>query len=374
MLQRQTPDGGPTVSPLEHQANAAMRTAAPHAPRIETQSETNRSYPALTSRTAGLVASADFCPIKMVDPAASLWNNEGPFAKPGRTRLRADGFMVRRALVVEDDPDIGLVLSDHLNRQGFTTTLLTAGKEAVPWTRQNLPELILLDLMLPDVDGYVICENLKLDRLTNLIPVVMVTARTHHDERIRGLEVGANYYLTKPFTQESLQRAIVKAFAWRDDLQRRGTTGEIHFHLRSDTRHLEELNRLLASLFFFSDLTNHQIKQMTMAVRELGANAIEWGHRNQVERLVTVTYRLDAEKITIAIQDTGPGFDPSNLAHAAQPDDPVSHLQTRQGLGIRDGGFGIMMARGLVDDLQYNETGNEVRLVKFFTRRDQSAE
>ena len=103
-----------------------------------------------------------------------------------------------------------------------------------------------------------------------------------------------------------------------------------------------------------------------MAVRELCVNAIEWGHQNQIDRIVTVVYQIDSEKITIVIRDEGPGFDPTNLPHAAQPEDPVSHMMVRETLGLREGGFGILLARGLVDELQYNETGNEVRLVKFF--------
>jgi anti-sigma regulatory factor (Ser/Thr protein kinase) len=102
-----------------------------------------------------------------------------------------------------------------------------------------------------------------------------------------------------------------------------------------------------------------------MAIRELGINAIEWGHRKHVERIITVTYRIDPQKIAIVIRDEGPGFNPNHLPHAAHGEDPVAHLEVREAMGLRAGGFGILMARGLVDDLQYNGAGNEVRLVKF---------
>ena len=98
----------------------------------------------------------------------------------------------------------------------------------------------------------------------------------------------------------------------------------------------------------------------------MGTNAIEWGHKNQVDRIVTVVYRIDPQKITITIRDTGPGFNPSNLPHAANLEDPVGHMMVRETLGLREGGFGILMSQGLVDELSYNETGNEVRLVKHF--------
>jgi len=278
--------------------------------------------------------------------------------------------MNRKALIVDDEQDLGLILSEHMRHWGFDPTLLLEGKNVVDWVQKNHPDVILLDLMLPDIDGYSICETLKLDRETNLIPVIMITALSEHEDRVKGLQVGANIYLTKPFTAEKLNQAVQSTLNWLEDLKEHGTEGEIRFHLQSDTHYLEELNHLLGSLFLFSGLSKQQIKQLTTAVRELGTNAIEWGHSKQSERIVTVDYRIDPEKITIDIKDTGPGFTPSNLPHAANQDDPVSHMMVRETLGMREGGFGIMMSRGLVDEMSYNDKGNEVKLIKYFSPRD----
>jgi two-component system OmpR family response regulator len=275
--------------------------------------------------------------------------------------------MIRKALIVDDEQELGLILVEHLRNWGFEPTLLLDGKNVVDWVRKNRPAVIILDLMLPDIDGYSICETLKLDRDTNLIPIIMSTALTDQDDKVHGLQVGANTYLTKPFTADALNHAIENALNWLDDLKRNGTQGEIRFHLQSDTHYLEELNHLLGSLFLFSGLTQQQVKQLTTAVRELGTNAIEWGHKKESDRIVTVDYRIDPEKITIDIKDTGSGFNPTNLAHIAYPDDPISHMMVREMLGMREGGFGIMMARGLVDEMSYNEKGNEVRLIKYFS-------
>jgi DNA-binding response OmpR family regulator len=277
--------------------------------------------------------------------------------------------MSRQVLIVEDDAALGQLLTEDLQNSGMRPTLLGVGKPAADWVRRHRPDLVLLDLMLPDVDGYEVCKELKLGRETNRVPLVMVTALAREEDRVRGLEVGANDYLTKPFTRAQLYAAIDGAFAWRRELERHGTEGEVRFEMRSNTRHLEELNQLLASLFLHTPLSQKQVQQLAMAVRELGANAIEWGHRNQADRIVTVTYRIDAAKVVIAIRDTGPGFDPANLPHAARPDDPLGHLSVRESLRLREGGFGILMARGLVDELRYNQTGNEVRLVKYYAGR-----
>jgi DNA-binding response OmpR family regulator len=281
--------------------------------------------------------------------------------------------MSRKALVVEDERVTGELLAEFLSRRGFETTVLTQGKLAVAWTRENQPDLVLLDLMLPDADGYKICEDLKLDRPTSLIPIIMVTACDLHADRVHGIQVGANYYLVKPFSLEQLDQAVNHVLAWRDHLEHEGARGEIHFSLQSDTQCLEELNHLLAALFLYSGLPEMHVRQLTLAVREMGTNAIEWGHQKQLDRIVRVTYRIDPDKVTVVVRDTGPGFSPDNLPHAASLEDPERHMLVRETLGLREGGFGILLARGLVDKLQYNEVGNEVQMIKYYSQRAASS-
>src|SRR4051794_4884401 len=114
--------------------------------------------------------------------------------------------MSRIALIVEDEKDTGLLLGEHLRRWGFTPTVLAEGPPAISWVRQHKPELILLDLLFPGMDGFTICENLKLDRETNLIPIIIITALTDPEDKVHGLQVGANRYLTKPFTATDLRK------------------------------------------------------------------------------------------------------------------------------------------------------------------------
>ncbi len=280
--------------------------------------------------------------------------------------------MPRAALVVEDEQDTGMLLAEHLRRWGYEPTVMNRGKSAISWVRDNQPDLILLDLLLPDIDGFEICEVLKLERDTNLIPIIMISALTAKEDKLKGLKVGANQYLPKPFDSEELHGAIEQAFSWKKEMENKGSQGEIQFQLQSDTKYLEELNGLLSALLLYSGLDEDHVRQLTTAVREMGTNAIEWGHQKQVDMILNVTYHIDSEKVTIVIEDRGPGFNPKNVPHAADPEDPVSHMMVREALGLREGGFGILMSRGLVDDLQYNETGNEVRLVKYFSPQKSS--
>jgi two-component system, OmpR family, response regulator len=272
--------------------------------------------------------------------------------------------MSPRALIVEDEQAVGLILSEILRQRGFEPVVFDHGQGVVEWVRRHKPDLVLLDLMLPDRDGFEICQELKLERDTNLIPLIMVTALGRHEDVARGLRVGANYYLTKPFNVEQLLEAIDHVLAWRQELGRRGASGEIHFQFHSDLRYLEELNGLLASLLLYTGMCEEDAHRLTTAVREMGVNAIEWGHRKRVDQLVTVTYRIDAEKVEIVVTDQGEGFNRGNLPHAARDEDPVGHMAVREERGLRAGGYGILLSKGLVDELAYNERGNEVRLIK----------
>jgi CheY-like chemotaxis protein len=273
------------------------------------------------------------------------------------------------ALIVAPDGATTERLAELLKERGYVPTNLTEGKSAHHWVRQHRPDLVFLDLELPDLDSSKVCEMFKLDQETNLIPLILLTPRGEQNHRDSRFEVGANQYLPKPFTAQQLDQAVHESNVWRDSLLKNGAFGEIHFHLQSDLGYLDEFNKLLSSLFLQSGLNEVEAKQLTMAVRELGANAIEWGHKRQVDRIVAVTYRVERDKVTVVIRDTGPGFNPEQVPHAARSDDPVSHMEVREALGLREGGFGIMIVKGLVDELCYNECGNEVRLVKYVSAR-----
>jgi anti-sigma regulatory factor (Ser/Thr protein kinase) len=232
----------------------------------------------------------------------------------------------------------------------------------------------MLDLMMPDLDGFAVCEQLKRNRETNLIPILMVTALTDANHRAQGVRVGANGYVTKPFTPDQLYQAIDAAFAWQREHSEHGTTGEINFDIRSEATYLQQTNDLLADLYAHTPLTERQVKDLKQAVMEMGGNAIEWGHRKNADLSLQITYRIYPDRVALIIRDQGPGFDPRDLPHAARPEDPIGHLDVRTDLGLREGGFGIMLARGLVDEFSYNNTGNEVTLVKHFEKKPRASD
>lgn len=274
--------------------------------------------------------------------------------------------MSLHVLIVEDELDSSEVLSRLVRSRGDRVEVVARGGEVLPAVRRRQPDLILLDLMLPDVDGYTLCEQLKIDRDTNLIPILMVTALGDFANQVKGVRVGANGYITKPFEAQTLFQAMDDAVAWRQRHQEHGTEGEIHFHCRGEAGFLHDINDLLTDLYRHTPLDERQVKDLRQAVVEMGTNAIEWGHGKNAELPLHITYRIEPSHITLVIRDQGPGFDPKCLPHAASDENPIGHLDIRNELGLREGGFGIMLARGLVDHFQYNEQGNEVTLIKRF--------
>jgi DNA-binding response OmpR family regulator len=274
--------------------------------------------------------------------------------------------MPRTVLIVDDERDTNDILASLVQARNFEPIQLFAGSQVAAAVRDHVPSLILLDLMLPDIDGFAVCDQLKRDRETNLIPIIMVTALHDAGHRAAGVRVGANGYLTKPFTPDQLFEEIDKALAWRHEHETRGTHGEIDFNIRSEATYLQQANDMLADLFAHTPLTERQIKDLKQVVLEMGGNAIEWGHRKNADLVLQITYRIDPEAVTLIIHDQGPGFNPSQIPHAASDEDPIGHLDVRNELGIREGGFGIMLAKGLVDEFHYNERGNEVTLIKRF--------
>jgi two-component system, OmpR family, response regulator len=274
--------------------------------------------------------------------------------------------MPRTVLVIDDERDTNDILANLVQARGFEPIQVFSGEQAVAAIADQKPDLILLDVMLPDFGGFELCDRLKRARETNLIPIVMVTALQDAHHRATGVRVGANGYLTKPFTPAQLYQMMDAALAWHEEHKQRGTTGEVNFDVRSELTYLSQASDMLADLFAHTPLTDRHLKDLKQAVMEMGGNAIEWGHRKNADLVLRITYRIDPNAVTLIIKDQGPGFNPRNLPHAASDEDPIGHIEIRNELGLREGGFGIMLARGLVDQFHYNRDGNEVTLVKYF--------
>jgi DNA-binding response OmpR family regulator len=132
-------------------------------------------------------------------------------------------------LVVEDEPDIRNLIVHHLTREGFRCRTAATGPEALARVRSVPPDLVVLDLMLPEMDGLEVCRRLRGDPATASLPLIMLTAKTDEVDRIVGLELGADDYLAKPFSPKELVarvRAVLRR-ARPAPISRPITVGEV---------------------------------------------------------------------------------------------------------------------------------------------------
>ena len=110
----------------------------------------------------------------------------------------------KRVLIVDDEPDIVALVAYHLAKSGYGVSTATTGADAIEKARAEHPAAIVLDLMLPDMSGFKVLEKLRADETTKTVAVLMLTARRDEPDRIRGLSLGADDYLTKPFSPQEL--------------------------------------------------------------------------------------------------------------------------------------------------------------------------
>ncbi|MCA9728470.1 MAG: response regulator [Candidatus Eisenbacteria bacterium] len=119
-----------------------------------------------------------------------------------------------RLLVVEDDPDLRKILKAVLLREGYKVQEAGDGEEALRVIDASQPDLILLDVMMPKMDGRQVCQRLKANARTSQIPIIMLTAMSESDDRVRGLDLGANDYITKPYEQRELLMRVRNLLDW----------------------------------------------------------------------------------------------------------------------------------------------------------------
>ena len=116
--------------------------------------------------------------------------------------------MAKVILVVDDDPKQLVLIRDLLRLSGFTTIEATGGEQGIELAKSKKPDLILMDILMPKVDGYTACREIKMDKATKAIPVVMLTSVDYELNKELGRDMGANGYMTKPVNRQELLDVI----------------------------------------------------------------------------------------------------------------------------------------------------------------------
>ncbi|WP_169977259.1 response regulator [Tautonia rosea] len=227
------------------------------------------------------------------------------------------------ALIVEDEPDANTLLSMLVQMRGYRPQSALGGIEALEQLNQHRPDVVLLDLMLPDLSGYEVCRAIKAARETALIPVVVVSAARVEENEARSYAAGANDFVPKPYTPDQIFRALSAADAWRQDVGRRPAEGCFSFDLRDPLEPLRELSRLRSLLRAWTPLPNDSLCSVIVALRDLWDSASSWGRRQEGSvtgrPIASVHYRLESDRLVFSIEDRSDGW----LRHDA-PSTPES--------------------------------------------------
>lgn len=263
----------------------------------------------------------------------------------------------KKVLIVDDDPDLCRMLSRLLVKKGFDVESTLSGEEALEKVVGAAYDLIILDVMMPGVDGYEVCHRLKMHKDFNRIPILMLSAKDTEQDKIKGLQTGADAYVFKPFEVDALTDAMDEVFARQLKIAADGVIQEVTFNFLSRFKYLEEVNELVGRLFRRTPLASDEIWEIRLALHEMGINAIEHGNRMDPEKTVRLICRIFNDRLEFDVEDEGEGFDVGKVP------DP-----TQDSALARERGRGIYLVRQIVDEVLYDGDGKRVRLIKKFTR------
>lgn len=274
--------------------------------------------------------------------------------------------MSTTVLLAEDDQPSREIYHTVLDEAGYNVIEAADGRTALDLLDTEAVDLLLTDVTMPGMTGIQLLEQAR--QLRPDLRAIVMTGHEISDAVIGALRNQACEFLSKPFNADELIEAV------RMTLER----DICEIEVISDRRDWIEL-RVPCNLAavepiqrFLGHLHEHIPKETRDAVgavfRELLNNAIEHGGKCDPSKRVEIKYIHLKRAILYSIKDPGEGFHIEEIEHAAfanPPDEPTRHMQVRQELGLRPGGFGIMLASQVIDELVYNEKRNELIFVKY---------
>jgi len=251
------------------------------------------------------------------------------------------------ALIVEDEPEANKLLSLLVQLRGYQTQSALDGAEALDHLRKQTFDVIFLDLMLPDIDGYDICRALKSSEKTSQIPVIIVTARVTAENRMQSFRAGADDFIPKPYLPDEIYEALENAQTWKARPESSGISGEVSLDGRDEAETLRSLARLRNALVARSGLPPHTIEEISFAIRNIWASAREWADRGAPDRTATLRYALTETRLHLTVADAAAWLE----SHPELEGDPPRAL----------------VKRGLFDQVIADPVSHTLQLVKRFT-------
>lgn len=275
----------------------------------------------------------------------------------------------RSLLVVDADPDVHTFLSGALIREGRTIQNAYDGREALAYLRAAPFDLVLAGHGRNGLDGTKLVRRMRAIRPETK---VILTGEPSPERALDAVRARAYSYVHKPLTAGPLAEIVHQALessSWENDIRVTSARRDwIDLEVRCKLEAAERAVHLVGELE--TGMPQEVWDDVATAFRELLLNAVEHGGRSDSRKRVHVCVLHTSRALIVRVQDPGKGFSLDNVQHSAvcnPADSPTRHVEIRAESGQRPGGFGILMARNLVDELLYNERGNEVVFVKYIT-------
>ena len=274
-------------------------------------------------------------------------------------------------LVVGDDPTIHELITNTLSSSEWTVERSSDSLDALTRVERQPYDLILTGVRTSGLDDVELLRQIR--QVRPHTKLIVMTADSTPTAVIEAIRAHAFSYFSKPFSPRGLLEMIdraLKAPAWDDGIDVLSARPEwitLRVQCKKITaeRLLQFMNEMKA------DLPVQERENIGTAFREMLLNAVEHGGHFDPMKKVDITYLRTSRVILYHIRDPGEGFTFDWLPHAAvssPPEAPFNHIAYRSEHGMRAGGFGILLARGLVDELIHNEKGNEVVLIKYLEK------
>jgi DNA-binding NarL/FixJ family response regulator len=279
-------------------------------------------------------------------------------------------FPVRTVLVVDANPEVEEVLTRTLVSNSWCIRHVSNNLAALAWAETTHCDLIITS---EKTSGKQDVELLRMIRRvrphTKLI--ILTDAATPADV-IASMRERAFSFFSRPFSSESLAgmiRSAAEGPSWDEGIEILSATPNwIRLAASCDMRTAERLVQFINEI---ADLPSAEREDVATAFREILLNAIEHGAKFDPDKFVEISYIRSRHMVMCRVKDPGEGFSLDEIRHSAlsnPPEDPIRHANYREEHGMRAGGYGVLVARELVDELIYDEKGNDVLLIKYLDK------
>jgi CheY-like chemotaxis protein len=248
------------------------------------------------------------------------------------------------ALIVEDEPEANKLLGMLLRLRGYQPESAFTGEEALRVVTNSRLDIIFLDLMLPDLNGYEICKTLKYSKATSLIPVAIITARIADENRIESFCIGADDFIAKPFTPERIFHAVEQAAHWSEQCSAARIQASISFDRKDEGEILRRMGQFRSLLLARTALNLEAVVQIGRAVREVCNVADDWARGHPGDDSTTLTYELTARRLLLEFRGPSAWFaglplileDPASEVSGARFDQTATDKAARLVKFVRD--------------------------------------